>query len=97
MAKISKTLDSINGDLDRLTASVINTYLDRLDVASATLTDIFIDEGRGLELPSETFRMSDPLALLYQRTSNLRSMLRNEISRRYGPNAPRRLPTRQKR
>lgn len=91
--KIKRTLTSIKGDVRELTPSTINRYLDRLDEASETMTDVFIAEGRGHETPSETFQMSDPLAILARDLYDARSMLRDEISRRWGPGAPRRLPT----
>jgi hypothetical protein len=94
--KIVKTLSSMKVSVPGLTASTLNHYLDQLDRCSSDLTDIFISEGRGLELPSETFEMSDPLALIYQDLTDFRATLRNEISRRYGPGAPSRLPTRQR-
>lgn len=94
IAKIERTLASLRGDVGELTPSQINRYLDRLDKASSLLTDVFIEVGRGDELFSETMRLNDPLALLCQRIFDNRTMLRNEVSRRYGPNAPSRLPTR---
>lgn len=75
-----------------MTAGEINKALDRADRASSKLTDEFIAAGRGYERPSETRTMSDPLAQRYKQLSDERSELNNEISRRYGPGAPRRLP-----
>lgn len=81
-------------DLSTLTPSEINRRLDRLDKASSKVTDEFIAAGRGHELPSETYRMTDPLALKSNRIAAEYAALRNEISRRYGPGAPSRMPAR---
>jgi hypothetical protein len=94
IAKIEKILLSLKGEIAEMIPSEINHNLDRLDKAGSALTDAFIAEGRGHELPSETFHLSDPLALAYQLLHNARSAFRIEISRRYGPGAPSRLPTR---
>ena len=92
--KVARTLASLRGDVHEMTASTINHTLDRLDKASGALTDVFIAEGRGYERPSETFELRDPLALLYVQLHDARTVLRNEVARRYGPGAPSRLPTR---
>ena len=92
--KVTRTLASLRGDVHEMTASTINHTLDRLDKASGALTDVFIAEGRGYERPSETFELRDPLALLYVQLHDARTILRNEVARRYGPGAPSRLPTR---
>ena len=91
--KIKRALTSLKGNVEEMTASTINHNLDSLDKAGSMLTDIFIAEDRGYELPSETFQLSDPLATLYQQLHDSRTLLRNEISRRYGPGAPSRLPS----
>lgn len=96
ITRIEKILASLSGDVRDLTASQINKYLDRLDVASSLLTDVFIEVGRGAELFSETMKLNDPLALLCQQIFDIRSVLRTEVSLRYGPNAPSRLPTRRR-
>ena len=90
--KIERTLSSLNGHVEDMTNGTINRTLDRLDKAGAMLTDVFIDEGRGYEKPSETLRLSDPLAILYRQLWEARTLLHDEISRRYGPGAPSRLP-----
>ena len=90
--KIERSLNSLQGNVEEMTAGTINRSLDRLDEAGSLLTDVFIAEDRGYELPSETFQLSDPLATLYQQLHNAHTLLRNEISRRYGPGAPSRLP-----
>ena len=92
VAKIVRSLSTIKGNVEEMTAGTINRSLDRLDSASSLLTDVFIAEDRGYELPSETFQLSDPLATLYHQLHDTRALLRNEISRRYGPGAPSRLP-----
>jgi hypothetical protein len=84
-------------DLSTLTPSEINRRLDRLDKLSSKLTDEFIAAGRGHELPSETFKKTDPLAERKRRVWADSDALHREISRRYGPGAPSRLPTRRTR
>lgn len=76
----------------QMTAGQINKELDRLDKLSSKLTDEFIAAGRGYERPSETWKLNDPLAERYKQISSAYSDLRSEISRRYGPGAPSRLP-----
>jgi hypothetical protein len=80
--------------LDQWTPGRINNELDRLDKISSRLTDKFIAAGRGYEKPLETLSMNDSLALEYKKNLVWREELRNEIARRWGPNPPRRLPTR---
>ena len=92
VSRIEHSLTSLKGNVEEMSASTINRILDRLDKAGSMLTDVFIAEDRGYELPSETFQLSDPLATLYQQLHDARTLLRNEISRRYGPGAPSRLP-----
>jgi len=75
-----------------MTSSEINKALDRADRVSSKLTDEFIAAGRGTERPSETWKLTDPLAQRYKELSDVRSELRREVERRYGPSAPRRLP-----
>ncbi len=75
-----------------MTAGAINKELDRLDAQSSALGQQMIDAGRGYERPSEYLRMTDPLAMELRRNSDRRLALRIEISSRYGPNAPGRLP-----
>ena len=96
--KIERILASLKVDVavEEMKASEVNRSLDRLDKARSMLTDVFIAEDRGYETPSETFKLSDPLSLLYRRIHDARAVLRYEISRRYGPGAPSRLPTRRR-
>lgn len=75
-----------------LTASQINNELDRLDAKRSKLNDEFIAAGRGNERASETAKLTDPLATRYNEVSDRQDTLRNEISLRYGPGAPSRLP-----
>ena len=75
-----------------MTAGQINKALDRLDKLSSKITDAFIEAGRGSERPSEISRMTDPLARKYQKLSDERGELRNEIAMRMGPGSTRRLP-----
>jgi hypothetical protein len=75
-------------------AGRINRALDTAERERARLCDEFIAAGRGHELPSETRAKSDPLALRYCDAEDRFLELRREVARRYGPGAPRRLPTR---
>lgn len=75
-----------------MTAGQINKALDRLDKKSSEVNRAFIDAGRGHERYSEIVVKDDPLARQYKQVSDAQSELRNEISRRYGPGAPSRLP-----
>jgi hypothetical protein len=95
-ARRRRSLDG-DEDLATLTPSEINRRLDRLDKLSSKLTDEFIAAGRGHELPSETFKKTDPLAERKRRVWADSDALHREISRRYGPGAPSRLPTRRTR
>lgn len=81
-------------DFSTLTPGEINRRLDRLDKLSSKLTREFIDAGRGYEKPSETRTKTDPLAERYKAWSREHDALHAEISRRYGPGAPSRMPTR---
>lgn len=87
MAREKKTVEC-------MTAGEINKTLDRLDTVRSKLNDEFIATGRGHETPAETMKMDDPLARRWKVHSNEASALRFEISRRYGPGAPSRLPPR---
>lgn len=76
-----------------MTAAEINKELDKLNAQDSTLGDLMIEGGRGHERPSEYHRMTDPLSMELRKNSNRRQDLRIEISVRYGPNPPSRLPT----
>lgn len=80
-------------DVETLKASDINKELDRLGEESSKLTQAMIDAGRGSEPPSEYLRKTDPLSLRIKAVSDRQENLRREISARYGPGAPSRLPT----
>ena len=75
-----------------MTAGQINKELDRLDAENSKITDEMIEAGRGNETASETWTKTDPLAMRWRRVADRRMDLRNEISQRYGPGAPSRLP-----
>lgn len=75
-----------------MTAAQINHELDRLDVLRGKLNDEFISAGRGHETADETYRKTDSLALRWREASDRQAVLRTEVSRRYGPGAPSRLP-----
>jgi hypothetical protein len=75
-----------------MTAAQINAELDRLDVERGKANDTLIEAGRGSETAEETGRKPDPLAMRWRVISDRQYALRAEISRRYGPGAPSRLP-----
>lgn len=76
-----------------MTARQVNQELDALERQACTLTDRFIVEGRGYERVDETARKTDPLAAAWNAMSARRMALRIEVEARFGPGAPRRLPT----
>jgi hypothetical protein len=87
-------LDAISAkDPAVMTAGEINKELDKLDLLSSKNTDAFIEAGRGDERPSDYRHKGDPLSLEANALTDRRGRLHNEIERRYGPRAPRRLPT----
>jgi hypothetical protein len=73
-------------------AAEINKELDKLGKQNSALGQLMIDTGRGYERPSEYLRLTDPLALELRKNADRRQALRIEISRRYGPDHPARLP-----
>lgn len=77
-----------------MTAGEINKEMDRLDARRSKVNQAFIAAGRGHETPNETQRKTDPLAREWNAIADRQSALRIEISHRYGPGAPSRLPTR---
>jgi hypothetical protein len=76
-----------------MTAGQINKELDKLDEQDTRLGDLMIAEGRGHERPSEYLKLTDPLSTELRKNYERRQDLHIEISLRYGPNPPRRLPT----
>ena len=76
-----------------MTAAEINKELDKLNAQDSTLGSLMIEAGRGYERPSEYLKMTDPLAMELRKNSDRRQDLRIEISLRYGPNPPSRLPS----
>jgi hypothetical protein len=76
-----------------MTAGQINRELDKLDVKDSDVNRRMIDDGRGYELASETWKKTDPLAMEWRFLRDRRMLLRLEIERRYGPRAPHRLPS----
>jgi hypothetical protein len=80
-----------------MTASEINKRLDKLDAVSSEIGTAMIAAGRGHELPTETHKLSDPLAVRMRENWEQRSALQREVARRYGPGAPSRLPQRTRR
>lgn len=81
-------------DVSDWPAGKINRALDALDRRASKNTDAFIAAGRGRERPSEYLEKDDPLSREALAIFRERSALQNEIERRYGPGAPRRLPAR---
>lgn len=79
-------------DPRKMTPSVLNKELDRLEAQRAALVREFIRVGRGHETAEQTMNKSDPLALTWQAVYYRMRILKDEIRRRYGPNAPHRLP-----
>jgi hypothetical protein len=77
-----------------MTAAEINKELDKLNAQNGTLGSLMIEMSRGHERPSEYLKMTDPLALELRKNADRRQALRIEISSRYGPNPPARLPAR---
>lgn len=78
--------------IEEMTAGEINRELDRLDARRSRNTEAFIRAGRGHERPSEYLLKDDRLSQEARAISDRQSALRSEISRRYGPGAPSRLP-----
>lgn len=76
-----------------MTAAEINKELNKLDGQDTTLGNLMIETGRGYERPSEYLKLTDPLSMELRKNSDRRQGLRIEISLRYGPNPPSRLPT----
>jgi len=77
-----------------MTPGQINKELDKLSKESSKLMDDFIEAGRGRERPSEYLKKSDPLSSKARALYDRKTDLQFEIKRRYGPNAPSRLPLR---
>lgn len=75
-----------------MSAGDINKHLDKLDKHIEKATDDLIAAGRGDERHSETMSKSDPLSLKYREAHEMKQELKSEISKRYGPGAPHRLP-----
>ena len=75
-----------------MSATEINKRLDQLDQKSSLLTDQMIEAGRGQERPSDYAKKTDPLSMEINVVANEFADLRAEMSRRYGPNVPSRLP-----
>jgi len=78
--------------VSEMTAGKINKALDRNDQTQSKITDDLIAAGRGSEKTSEILAKSDPLSQRLKDALDERSDLKNEITRRYGPDAPSRLP-----
>jgi hypothetical protein len=76
-----------------MTAGAINKELDKIGERNSELTDMMIEAGRGHERPSDYHRKDDPLSTEKRRIFNRSRDLLVEISMRYGPGAPNRLPT----
>ena len=68
-----------------MSGPAINRELEKLSKQSSELCDKFIAAGRGHERPSETLKLSDPLAVEFRTISDRRADLMFEARRRYGP------------
>jgi len=77
-----------------MSAGEINRELDRLSEKMSVNARAFIDAGRGYERPSDYADKKDPLSVESNKLSARIRDLHYEIERRYGPNAPSRLPLR---
>lgn len=75
-----------------LTAAQLNKELDKLDAESSKVNDALIEAGRGNETADETWEKEDSLSMRWRKIADRRMDLKNEISQRYGPGAPSRLP-----
>lgn len=75
-----------------MTAGQINKRLDALDKLGSKYTDQMIAAGRGHERYSDWSVKTDPLSLKALAVSQEYQTLQSEIRRRYGPDAPSRLP-----
>jgi len=94
IAQIVEGISISSKDVSAMRNSEINKELGKIEKQNSQLMSEFIAAGRGNEKPSEYLVKNDPLALRARALYDRRYELRNEISRRYGPNAPSRLPTR---
>jgi hypothetical protein len=94
LASIATKLRRFTSDPAGMTAGKINVEFDRLDALRSEVNDMLIASGRGHETYNETWTKTDPIALVWRSVAERGDDLRNEISRRYGPGAPSRLPTR---
>jgi hypothetical protein len=72
-------------DPKMMSAAAINKELDSIDKKRSALNTKFIDAGRGYETPSETRKLSDPLAMQYNALWERRSELSIEVHLRAGP------------
>lgn len=81
-------------EAETMSAAEINESLDRVAEESSRIIDEMIAAGRGSERPSETAQRTDSLFLRYIQNWKAADILREEVILRYGPGAPRRLPTR---
>lgn len=79
-------------DSSGMSAGQINKELDKLDKEDTRINDELIAAGRGSERPSDMRGKTDPLSKRFWDNVNRRAALRDEITARYGPSAPSRLP-----
>lgn len=77
---------------ETMTGAELNRELDRLDRERIAVVDALIKAGRGDESFSDIAKKSDTLSRRWQAESARRADVRAEITRRYGPDAPSRLP-----
>lgn len=75
-----------------MSAAEINRELDRLDAQDSALGDEIIAAGLGHVLLLDLLKMEGELPTRARAIFDRRHDLRHEITARYGPNAPARLP-----
>ncbi len=76
-------------DPREMSAAAINKELDSLAEKRSQLNKQFIEADRGNELPSETCKLTDPLAMKWNALADRRSALAIEVHLRAGPGVDR--------
>lgn len=82
----------MNTDPITMTAGQINKELDKLDVLDSANTTAMIAAGLGNEKYTQSVYSENPLSRQRVALAERRAALRYEITQRYGPEAPSRLP-----
>lgn len=68
-----------------MTGSAITREQAKIATYSSKICTLFIEAGRGHEKPSETWKKTDPLALLWRAVTDRADALRSEVQQRVGP------------